>query len=49
MNPPYNARDRPCVAALDTMLHFTQSGKFRQCPGSFFTHEGRSPSWGPLK
>lgn len=49
MIPPYNARDRPCVAALDTMLHFTQSGKFRQCPGSSFPHEGRSPSWAPLK
>jgi hypothetical protein len=49
MNPPYNARDRPCVAAPDTMLHFPQSGKFRQCPGSSFPHEGRSPSWGPRK
>ncbi len=49
MNPPYNARDRPCVAAPDTMLHFLQSGKFRQCPGSSFPHEGRSPSRGPQK
>lgn len=31
------------------MLHFLQSGKFRQCPGSSFPHEGRSPSWAPLK
>lgn len=38
-----------CVAAPDTMLHFPQSGKFRQCPGSSFPHEGRSPSWAPLK